>query len=608
MWKSVAVVGASLLLLSALAARRASIALIGRTDVGVAAVVWAGVIVLITELLSAFGRYSVLSIRIAALSAVLGCILLSSRRRNGVSGAIAAGRSVVRVREPSNRLLALPVMISAGVTGVLSVAWPPNTWDSMTYHLPRVMNWLQNGSVGMYEPLTRRQTDFPVLNGYLNGYLFGISGNDRLVNLTQWIAYVALTWLAFKLAERLSGGPRGGWMAASMFAAMPMALAQASTTQADLVAALWPAVLLEYAFREKSQRFSSASVEWVFVSAVVALSTMTKPTSLVAMVPVGALFLWRRFSESSDSGWSTSGRWMAAGLLGVFAGSVPLYSRVLADGRWPDPGDQVVMSEPSLRGTLSNLVRFSQNNIGLPRELGQRTTGIFDAIYRFTGSEAGDPRYVGYGHSPTVAFGTNEDYAAQPLQFLLGSVIALALLALMRHRRDPAQFATVALVQLILLVSFLKWNIWTNRLLLPVLFSLAVALAIGLTAVIGRRFVRHFAAAIAVAAVGYGSLFLVASQYRSLPDLLFERQDSDFDRTFTARPVLAEDYRQAVDRLNRLPDGTEVTVVLPNGDFWEYPLWKFSNEDFRLDLQFVTEVPAGGSREVVLVCVPECAG
>jgi len=602
------VVGAILLLFSVIAARRASAALLGRTDVGVAAVVWAGIIVLITELLSAFGRYSVVWIRIAALVAAVGCILLASGRRNDAPGVDAASRRVERVREPFNRLLALVVAMFVGVTGVLAVMWPPNTWDSMTYHLPRVMNWLQNGSVGMYEPLTRRQTDFPLLNGYLNGYLFGVAGNDRLVNLTQWIAYVALTWLAFKLAERLSRGPRGGWMAATMFAAMPMALAQASTTQADLVAALWPAVLLEYAFREKSQRFASASVEWLFVSVVVALSAMTKPTSLVAMVPVGALFLWRRLNESSDSGWLTSGRWMAAGLLGVFAGSIPLYSRVLADGRWPDPGDQVVMSEPSLRGTLSNLVRFSQNNIGMPREFGQRTTGIFDAIYGFLGSEAGDPRYVGYGHSPAVAFGTNEDYAAQPLQFLLGSVIALALLTLMRHRRDLAQFAMVAVVQLILLVSFLKWNIWTNRLVVPVLFTLAVALGIRLTVVRSRRFVRLTAAAIAVAAVGYGSLFLVASQYRSLPDLLFERQDSDFDRTFTARPSVKADYRVAIEEVSRFEDGTEVTFVLPNDNSWEYPLWKFANEDFRLNFQFVTEVPVDESREVVFVCVPECSG
>ena len=601
-------VGASLLLLSALAARRVSAALVGRPDVGVAAVVWAGVIVLITELLSAFGHYSVLSIRIAAFVAVVGCILLASRVRNNASGAEPPARSAVIRREPFDRLFALVVAMFVGATGVLAVAWPPNTWDSMTYHLPRVMNWLQNGSVGMYEPLTRRQTDFPLLNGYLNGYLFGIAGNDRLLNLTQWIAYVVLTWLAFKLAVRLSGGSRGGWFAATMFAAMPMALAQASTTQADLVAALWPAVLLEYSFREQSQRFSSAAVEWFFVWIVVALSAMTKPTSLVATVPVGAVFLWRRFNESPDIRWSASGRWMAAGLLGVFAGSIPLYSRVLADGRWPDPGDQVVMSEPSLRGTLSNFVRFSQNNVGLPRELGRRMAGFFDVIYGFVGSEAGDPRYVGYGHSPSVAFGTNEDYAAQPLQFLVGSLAALALLTLMRHRRDLAQFAIVAIVQLILLVSFLKWNIWTNRLVLPVLFTLAVAVAVGLTVVSSGRFVRFVVAAIVVGAIGYGSLFLAASQYRSIPDLLFERQYSDFDRTFTVRPGFADDYRNAVYQLNRLPDGTEVVLVLPTGNSWEYPIWRFANEDFRLDLKFVTKVPGGGSREVVLVCVPECSG
>lgn len=399
-------------------------------------------------------------------------------------------------------------------------------------------------------------------------------------------------------------------MAASMFAAMPMALAQASTTQADLVAALWPAVLLEYAFREKSHRFSSASVEWLFVSAVVALSAMTKPTSLAVMVPVGALLVWRRVHESSGERVSTALRWAAAGASGVLVGSLPLYGRLVAESRWPDRYEQVINYEPSLRGTASNLVRFGHNNIGLPREIGVHFSSFFDRLYGITGSSAGDTRYVGYGHSPTVAFGTNEDYAAQPVQFLIGGVMALLIVFVARHRRDVLHLATVLLIQLFLLVSFLKWNIWTNRLLLPVLFSLAVILGVGLGLVIanGRRLRRAAVGALVTGTVAYGLVFMASSQYRSVIDLALKPTESVFDRTFVAWPSAKADYRVAIEEVSRFDDETEVTLVLPNGNSWEYPLWKFANEDFRLNFQFVTEVPVDESREVVFVCVPACSG
>ena len=33
------------------------------------------------------------------------------------------------------------------VTGCL---YPPNTWDSLTYHLPRIEHWIQNKNLGFY--------------------------------------------------------------------------------------------------------------------------------------------------------------------------------------------------------------------------------------------------------------------------------------------------------------------------------------------------------------------------------------------------------------------------------------------------------------------------
>ncbi len=39
------------------------------------------------------------------------------------------------------------VALIALMLAVIAVVAPPNTWDSMSYHLPRIMHWLQQGSL-----------------------------------------------------------------------------------------------------------------------------------------------------------------------------------------------------------------------------------------------------------------------------------------------------------------------------------------------------------------------------------------------------------------------------------------------------------------------------
>ncbi|MDR1089529.1 MAG: hypothetical protein LBL79_00500 [Prevotella sp.] len=36
------------------------------------------------------------------------------------------------------------------ITFFLALAYPPNNWDSMTYHLPRIEHWIQNGNLDHY--------------------------------------------------------------------------------------------------------------------------------------------------------------------------------------------------------------------------------------------------------------------------------------------------------------------------------------------------------------------------------------------------------------------------------------------------------------------------
>ena len=125
------------------------------------------------------------------------------------------------------------------MTGVIAVLAPPNNWDSMTYHMPRVAHWSQNGSVAHYPTHILRQlwlgpwAEFAIMHLYL------LTGGDRLANLVQWLAFAGCAVGAAVVAGELGGGRRARGLAAVACATLPMAIAQASSTQNDLVASFW---------------------------------------------------------------------------------------------------------------------------------------------------------------------------------------------------------------------------------------------------------------------------------------------------------------------------------------------------------------------------------
>src|SRR5688572_10806102 len=77
-----------------------------------------------------------------------------------------------------------------GVLLVLAaIAWtaPPNTWDSMTYHLTRVMHWKVNASVAFYPTHIPRELYQHPFAEILILHTVLLSGGDRLANLPQFL-------------------------------------------------------------------------------------------------------------------------------------------------------------------------------------------------------------------------------------------------------------------------------------------------------------------------------------------------------------------------------------------------------------------------------------
>jgi hypothetical protein len=174
------------------------------------------------------------------LVAVLLAAAWRGRRRAGTAATAAAGPAT----PPDRRcwwsvVLLLPLGLMLATVAVIAVTAPPNNWDSMAYHMARVMHWIQNQGIGHYPTHITRQVFMPPAAEWIILHLQLLSGGDRFANLVQWGALagsvIGVSWIARLLGARYWGQT----FAAVAAGTLPMALLQASSTQNDLAGAFW---------------------------------------------------------------------------------------------------------------------------------------------------------------------------------------------------------------------------------------------------------------------------------------------------------------------------------------------------------------------------------
>lgn len=178
----------------------------------------------------------------------------------------------------------------------LSLITTPHNWDSMTYHLPRIAHWAQNRSAAHFATNSIRQVSSPVLGEFVNLHVYILCrGHDLLFNLLQGASYLTCAVMTAAIAGRLSCDRRFRFLAALLYMSMPIAFAEALTTQVDNFASVWLLFfvyrLLAYTDRERPMKFDKITVFRVGeMGLCVAWGYLTKPSVCVGMV-VFALWL-----------------------------------------------------------------------------------------------------------------------------------------------------------------------------------------------------------------------------------------------------------------------------------------------------------------------------
>ena len=149
-------------------------------------------------------------------------------------------RHYVRALGRDRLLLVLTVAAGLALVYVLAliVGTPPNSHDSLTYHLTRAAFWRQEGGVGyVTDAYDERLNVNPPNAEIVVTFLLEIGRNERLAGFVQFTASLAASLGVYTLARKLDLARREAAFGALLFLTLPIVLLQASTALNDLVAA-----------------------------------------------------------------------------------------------------------------------------------------------------------------------------------------------------------------------------------------------------------------------------------------------------------------------------------------------------------------------------------
>jgi hypothetical protein len=463
-------------------------------------VIWGALVVLITETLSLFTRFQRGWLLGAWLAATLcGAALVGGlrwRRVGGVAGEspLAAGEGELE-REASPlsavELVMLALIVAqAGTLAMVAYVYPPNNYDSINYHMARVMHWEQNRSVAFYATSIMMQTRGAPFAEYVIAHLQLLTEGDRFANLVQWFAMV-LSLVGVSVIAGHLGASRSKQIAAALLCvSIPMGILQATSTQNDYVVAAWMVCFVAAGMLLLERPASM----WVAACAGLALglAVLAKHTAL-AYLPAFALVLGLKLL--ARRGWRAAGVGAIVVVLaigvnaGFFARMMHLHGSPLGSAR------ALTNADPSVGVMVSNMIRSTAINV--PVETGVRVIdaaargmmGWLRLLHEFTGQDPLDPRTSlvvadAFDTKPS----THEDLAGNPLHtmLVLAAVVVCSIAGWRRRpwpgpRRVDATPIGVPLFAACLVAGFMffnfyfMWQPWHTRLQLP-LFVLGAPL------------------------------------------------------------------------------------------------------------------------------------
>lgn len=468
------------------------------------------------------------------------------------------------------RIILVLIFFILATTLLIALVAPPNTWDSMTYHMARVANWIHLESVHFYPTSIDGQNYQMPLAEFAILQLQLLSNSDRFANMVQWLSFCISILFASLIAKELNGSKLAQIFSAFFVATIPMVILQSSSTQNDLVVGT---LCMGFGYFLIKVTRTLSYQDGIFCGLALGLALLTKGSAYIYCFSLGVTIGFSRLILDRSKLISMEFIRLIAIIAlicviinaGHLSRNYALYGNPLGNET-----TNYFNSTISPGGIFSNLVRNAGLHLG--SFSGQMNGIIYKGFQTLLGDQLNNPSTTWMGRQFEIRYTINEGVAGNLPHFvLLGLTFLLIPWVKLKNKRLVYIFAGSLIIAIFLYSVVLKWQPWGSRLQTPIFL-----LAAPLVAVVFTGF-RAYRKAIIISCVFilslYSTLYLFLHNYRPLiPVRGYSVLNTNrLIQYFVGQPSLYEDYYDAV-RI-ALDDGEDEIGLYLGNSGWEYPLW-----------------------------------
>jgi hypothetical protein len=500
---------------------------------------------------------------------------------------------------------------------VLVYSYPPTNYDSMTYRLPRSEYWLFNQSIFDLDSSVSRQSWNPKLAETLQYIVRAFSNSDHYLGLIQLVALVMIILILHEFTFMITNSKLMASTVSLLTLAWPSLSYQATTTQNDLVVSFFIAMGALWMLHFLHLNDGRLAITMSVIS--LSLAIATKGTALVITAALFfSILVVRQFRDKL-----LKKRYSAFFALIISGFLIPL----LNIGTWIDnyqnfgkflapkdlPGYTVTVSRFGLDGLILNIIRFISSNLqiqlfGLKQLVDDKTQEFLETI----SLDANDPEFTWAGGYKPV-FGNHHDVAQSPVILVCIIAVISSLLIRRKYLSTLDYISLFTIISFFLLVGFLRWQPWINRLFVPIYVLLMFSIS-----VCTRQSGRIVKSSLVALSLIFGSTtifystmqmdrpifkFSAENQVIALDKYIYE---DDFTKYFTWNKRGSDRYLATLKTIEK--EKPFAVLIYSGRNSMQYPAIKYLK-------QFATVLPyeernsinySSESEKYILLCIDEC--